>query len=360
MLDKKPLDDFLKAKNLPGVVALITSPSETLYESAFGYADTTKEVKATIDTPHAIMSMTKPITSCAIMKLHEQGKLSLDDEISNYLEEYKLTEVLSEVDLETKEYSTKPLSKKPTIKNLLNHTSGYGYRFSNHTLRKICKMDETEFSLLHKPGEKWTYGASTKILGDLVSKVEGEDLEQSLKRLVLDPLGMNETSFKPRENQAVPHRLENGSWVSTEKFPRIDAGDGGLISTVKDYEKFLRCFLNKGDPILSAEMVKEMTTNQIGDLWVETQPDANPALTCPFPLGGGEDKFGLGFQIHMSEKENERAPGSFSWCGLMNTFFWVDPRENIACVLFMQTLPLYDPTCIETVKGFERILYRGL
>ena len=221
-------------------------------------------------------------------------------------------------------------------------------------------MDETEFSLLHKPGEKWTYGASTKILGDLVSKVEGEDLEQSLKRLVLDPLGMNKTSFKPRENQAVPHRLEGGNWVSTEKFPRIDAGDGGLISTVKDYEKFLRCFLNKGDPILSAEMVKEMTTNQIGDLWIETQPDANPALTCPFPLGGGEDKFGLGFQIHMSEKESERAPGSFSWCGLMNTFFWVDPRENIACVLFMQTLPLYDPTCIETVKGFERILYRGL
>ena len=134
-------------------------------------------------------------------------------------------------------------------------------------------MDETEFSLLHKPGEKWTYGASTKILGDLISKVEGEDLEQSLKRLVLDPLGMNKTSFKPRENQAVPHRLEDGNWVSTEKFPRIDAGDGGLISTVKDYEKFLRCFLNKGDPILSAEMVKEMTTNQIGDLWIETQPE---------------------------------------------------------------------------------------
>ena len=165
-------------------------------------------------------------------------------------------------------------------------------------------------------------------------------------------------SFKPRENQAVPHRLENGSWVSTEKFPRIDAGDGGLISTVKDYEKFLRCFLNKGDPILSAEIVKEMTTNQIGDLWIETQPDANPALTCPFPLGGGEDKFGLGFQIHMSEKENERAPEfQLVW---INEYIFLGRSSRKYCVRIICKHFLYNPTCIETVKGFERILYRGL
>ena len=233
-------------------------------------------------------------------------------------------------------------------------------QFSNETLKQLCKKSETEFPLLHQPGEKWVYGASTKILGDLLSKIEGLSLGDCLKKTVFDPLQMNETSFEPQENQAIPHRQADGKWVPGDKLPRIEAGDGGLISTARDYGKFLRCLLNDGKPLLSEKTFQQMTTNQIDDLFIETQPAANSTLTYPFPSGGGKDKFGLGFQIHLENKEGERNPGSYSWCGLLNTFFWVDPTEKIACVIFMQTLPLYDPVCIETLKGFENLLYKNL
>ncbi len=125
-------------------------------------------------------------------------------------------------------------------------------------------------------------------------------------------------------------------------------------------------FLNRGtlyqQNILCETSIGLMTQNQIGELVVEQQPGANPYLSMAFPLGAGKDKFGLGFQITSSyeEKSNLRSPGSYSWAGIMNTHFWVDPKKEIAAVILMQVLPFYDETCIQVLQGFEERIYRNL
>ena len=143
-------------------------------------------------------------------------------------------------------------------------------------------------------------------------------------------------------------------------------GDGGLYSTAQDFGLFMRMMLNGGRlgsvRLLSSKSVRLMMENQIGAIFVEQQPAADPLLTNPFPLGAGRDRFGLGFQIAARAEGSSayRSAGSLSWSGLFNTHFWIDPRRNVACVMLMQTLPFYDDGAIRTLREFERNLYRYL
>ena len=139
---------------------------------------------------------------------------------------------------------------------------------------------------------------------------------------------------------------------------RMEFGDGGLISTATDYAKFLRCLLNDGAPLISPATFLQAVSNQIGDLHVMEQPAANPNLTHPFPTGSGTDKFGFGFQVHQATEPGMRSPGSYSWCGLLNTYFWGDPVKKVGGILLMQVLPLYEPRCLEALHGFEQRLYQ--
>jgi CubicO group peptidase (beta-lactamase class C family) len=112
---------------------------------------------------------------------------------------------------------------------------------------------------------------------------------------------------------------------------------------------------------LSEATVKLMSQNHIGNVRVELQPGAVPALSEPFPLGAGRDTFGLGFQITGAQTDMlARSPGSMSWAGIFNTEFWIDPARGVGGVLLMQYLPFYDATAIDTLQGFERRVYRGL
>jgi len=348
-MDKTAIDNFLDSCDVPGVVALATSGDEVLYHGAAG---------ATPDATFAIMSMTKPITSVAIMMLQEQGKLSIDEPACKYLEKFREQKVISNANSAAKTYDEIPQDHDFTIRELLAHTAGFGYKFCNDTLYAFNPKSELAFPLLHQPGSRWTYGVSTLLLGNIVEAVTGKALGDALEQLVFTPLGMTETSFKVRDNQVPPCRREEGTWQVQPLFPEMPYGDGGLVSTAADYAKFLRCLLKKGAPLLSEHAFNEMTQNQIGDLYVETQPAANPGFTLPFPRGGGVDKWGLGFQIHMDPAPGLRSPGSFSWCGLLNTYFWVDPAKNIAGIVMMQLLPLYEPRCLETLDGFEKLVYR--
>jgi CubicO group peptidase (beta-lactamase class C family) len=143
-------------------------------------------------------------------------------------------------------------------------------------------------------------------------------------------------------------------------------GDGGLSSTARDYGTFLQLFLNGGrlgaTRLVSEASVRMMTSNQIGGLFVEQQPSANPAIAMPFPLGAGKDKFGLGFQIESAPLADRglRSVRSYSWGGINNTHFWADPQKAIAAVVLMQVLPFYDESCIRVLRGFERIAYKEL
>jgi len=324
-----------------------------------------------------IASMTKPVTSVAVMILVEEGKIALNDPISKYLPGFDNPQVITKFDERTAKYETRPAKRPITIRHLLTNTSGLGYGFTNPVLNRLTKAtgkSEIQLPLLSDPGEKWNYSPGTRVLGQLIEKLTGQSLEDFFQSRIFKPLGMPDTSYAvPASKQSrVPRQFSraNGSLKEQpERHPPAQpkapfGGDGGLYSTVQDYVRFEQMILNNGKlgavRILSEKSVKLMAENQIGSVLVELQPDADKERTKPFPLGAGHDKFGFGFQIASGDPSGYRSAGSLSWAGIFNTEFWIDPAKKIAGVQMMQLLPFYDDGAIRTLRGFERLVYQSL
>ena len=376
----RQLSEAVARGDTPGVVALVVSRDAVLYEAAAGKLDVARNVAMPVNAIFAIASMTKPITSVAIMTLFEEGKLKLDDPVSKYLTGFDNLRVITKFNEQDATYETRPAKRPMTIRHLLTHTSGIGYAFTNpieYRLTQATKKNEWELPLLSDPGEQWHYSASTRVLGMVVEKITGESLEDYYQRRIFKPLGMADTSFAvPPEKQArVPKQYKRADGTLQEGQPQAPTpstptppfrGDGGLYSTVEDYGKFMQMLINGGHlgsaKILGESSVKMMGENHIGSIFVELQPDADKQRTRPFPLGAGRDKFGLGFQIASSDPQYAkfRSPGSLSWAGIYNTEFWIDPVKHIGAVQMMQVLPFYDDGAIRTLRDFEELVYQGL
>lgn len=375
------LDDYLtrtvSESHVPGVVGLVVDADRVLYLGGFGWQDVGNAVPMAPDTIFRIASMTKPITSVAVMLLVQEGDIGLDDPIADYLPSFENAEVFASFDPATKSFTSRPASAPITVRHLLTHTSGLGYAFSNPTLAALVGPEPgtsvTRFPLLHDPGTRWTYGESTRVLGTLVEEVSGQPLDEFLAERIFVPLGMSDTFFVvpvPKTSRvATVHRRTADGLVESANPERISSpvqGDGGLHSTAADYAKFIQLFLNDGRApdgmrLLSEATVELMGQNHIGAIRVEQQPGAIPALSQPFPLGAGRDTFGLGFQVTGAHTDRHaRSPGSLSWAGIFNTEFWIDPARGIGGVLLMQYLPFYDDTAIEALQGFEQRVYEGL
>jgi CubicO group peptidase (beta-lactamase class C family) len=371
------LTGVIRETRLPGMVALITDADRVLYAGAFGRQDVARGVPMANDSIFNIASMTKPVTSVAVMMLVQEGDIDLDDPVSDYLPAFEDEKVIENFNPADKSYTTRPATTPITIRHLLTHTSGLGYGFSNHTLAALVGGEPgasvTRFPLLHDPGTRWTYGESTRVLGTLVEEVSGQALDEFLSERIFVPLGMSDTFYNvPTQKVArvvTVHRTTADGLVETPNAGEIASpvyGDGGLYSTAGDYAKFIQLFLNSGRApngtrLLSEATVELMGENHIGAVFVEQQPAALPALSEPFPLGAGRDKFGLGFQITGAHSERfARSAGSMSWAGIFNTEFWIDPARGIGGVLLMQYLPFYDANAIATLQGFERRVYEGL
>jgi len=375
----RQLNDAVSRGDTPGVVALVVSRDGVLFEGAAGKLDVAKNITMSVNAVFSIASMTKPVTSVAIMMLLEEGKLKLDDPVSKYLMGFDNLRVITKFNEKDATYETRPAKRTMTIRHLLTHTSGIGYSFTNpieYRLTQATKKGEWELPLLSDPGDKWNYSASTRVLGMIVEKVTGMPLEAYYQQRIFKPLGMVDTSYAvPAANQArVPtqHSRVNGALQEQPRAPipstppSPSRGDGGLYSTVEDYGKFVQMLLNGGHlgtaKILSESSVKMMGKNNIGSIFVELQPDADKLRTKPFPLGAGHDKFGLGFQIASSDPQFSkfRSPGSMSWAGIFNTEFWIDPVKHIGGVQMMQVLPFYDDGAIRTLRDFEELVYQNL
>jgi len=313
-----------------------------------------------------IASQTKAITSAAVMMLYDEGKFLLDEPVSKFIPAFAKPKVLVSFNENDSSFTTTPAKREITIRDLLTHTSGIGYaqigsKEANAIYAKngvvggigVKGINLAEninrlgpLPIFHNPGEKFTYGLNTDVLGYLVEVVSGMSLDEFFRKKIFQPLGMNDTYFylpASKHNRLVslysnvngqlkeadPEVNINGTFY--RDFPIMNlqmfSGGGGLSSTIMDYAIFLQMMLNggeyKGVRILSRSAVRLMTQNQIGD------------------ISNGSNKFGLGFGI-TTERGSARSPaneGTFDWGGMFATTYWVDPKEKVVGLFFQNAYP---------------------
>ncbi|MBL0741169.1 serine hydrolase domain-containing protein [Chryseolinea lacunae] len=344
-----------------GAVALVIRDGKTVYYKGFGFNDPATKTPLAKDGIFRIASQTKAITSVAAMMLFEEGKFLLDDPISKFIPSFAHAKVLDKFNDKDSTYTTVPAKRDITVRDLLTHTSGLGYaqigskearaiyHKQNITAGLLVTNDKLSAAmtrlgalpLMHQPGEKWTYGLNSDLLGYLVEVWSGMSLDDFFRTRIFGPLGMNDTYFNVPAEKA--SRLVNffvgdslDHIVKTPlAFGALDmsypltkknyfSGGGGLSSTIYDYGVFLQMLLNggvyDGARLLSPSSVRLMTMNQIGDL----------------SLGG--EKFGLGFGI-VTEAGSHLGPmraGTYAWGGAFSTTYFVDPASKMVVLLYRQ------------------------
>jgi CubicO group peptidase (beta-lactamase class C family) len=376
------INTVVPEKKIAGAVVLVARKGKIAYLQAWGMADTGKPMEK--DTIFRVVSMTKPLTSTAIMLLYEEGKLLLSDPVSKYIPEFKNQKVLELLPEGSEfEYRLVPAKRAVTVRDLLTHTSGILYLFPTNwsTDRKrilitdfykeagitdgFCRPDEeigdmvrrlARLPLYGHPGEVWDYGLSSDVLGYLVEVVSGMKFDRFMAERIFAPLKMKDSHFYiPREKlprlAAVWLSDWQGSLTRADDQPMISgdlalcpsdayalsgkylAGGASVLSTAYDYFRFAQMLLNKGAldgvRLLSRKTVELMTgVNHIGDF------DAD------FLHSKGW-KFGLGFAIQQDRRHNVDSgdAGVFEWAGIYSTRFSINPREEQITIFLSQTSP---------------------
>lgn len=348
---------------LPGAVVAIARKGKLAYYEAVGYRDADKKLPMQGDEIFSIASMTKPIVSIAIMMLLEEGKLFLSDPVGKYLPQLADMKVgVVKTDAQGKTtVETVAVRRQPTIQDLLRHTSGFAYGgrgvtpvhktwpvSSSGAATTLTKPEFIEAlskaPLLYQPGEVWDYSLSVDALGLIVEAVTGKPLSAFLAERIWGPLGMVDTSFvipdakKDRYARAFPNDpLTNRpqSVLHAAKAIKFECGGGCAASTAMDYLRFAQMLANggilDGHRLLSRTTLEMMTSDQLGP--------AVRARTTSTVLSEGYT-FGLGFAVRMDAGLSSMAgsKGDYTWGGAYGTYFWVDPKEQMA-VVFMAAAP---------------------
>lgn len=369
------LQDAVTRKAVPGVVAVATDRRGVVYRGAFGTADLATGRPMTADSLFQIASMTKAVTSVALMQFVEKGQVSLDDPAQKYLPELGSVQVLQSFDAATGNYTLRPPARPITVRHLLTHTSGLGYGFTSATVRDFKPKNGDQFAagpLLFDPGDQWMYGTSTDWVGRLVEKLSGQDLEAYFQAHILGPLGMADTSYnvpagkvarvvgsnrRTGDNTFAPQPTQGPQTVT-----RFNGG-GGLYSTADDYAKFVQMLLNGGERggvrILAKNTVTLMGQNHTGAVTAGALKSALPDRSADFTfIADHRDNWGLGFLRSVDQVPGKRAPGSLSWGGINNTYFWIDPTRGVGGVIMMQFLPFADAKALQVYDTFERGTYQ--
>lgn len=321
------------------------------------------------DTVCRIASMTKLVTSVAIMTLADEGQVDLEATLADYVPGFRQPEVLVDFDPESGAWSTRPATRDATLRELLSHTGGYGYWWLHEPLRVASGREPDLFHppfLIADPGTGFAYSTSTDVIGLLFEPVTGLPLDAYLAERILAPLGMQDTAFRlPREigRLAHVHRRSGDGFrqlpLETEDHPV--RGGGGLYSTAPDYMRLLRCLLRGGEldgtRILSPGAVAEISRNQIGDRMAKMQRTAVAVRSNDFIFMDGSQRFGFGVMIETRQHPGKREIGAYGWGGIVNTFFWVDPARDLAAVLMLQLAPFASRPAVEALDRFETAVY---
>ena len=387
-----PISEMLKkevkANRIPGAVAAVSVKGKLVYFEAIGFRDVSAKLPMQKDAIFRIASMTKAITSVSVMRLVEQGKVALDDPLAKYLPDFANQRVLRSVDGDDVE--TVKAERPITIHDLLTHRSGLTYGWfgpekldviyrANNVPDLFVPIDEplaarvkriAKMPLKFQPGTAWDYSVATDVLGRVVEVVSGQSLDAYFRDQIFAPLKMHDTHFQvpsdKRSRLAALYTVDDRKQIQAVGAEPVQAGffkfadnydlpgkffsgGGGLLASTGDYMRFLQMLLDGGEldgvRILKSETVDRMLMNQIGE------------MTIPFPNHG--DGFGLGFGVltERGKADDIASVGTFSWGGIFNSYYWVDPQTEMVGVLMMQVFP---NDHLATRAEFKRLAYAAI
>jgi CubicO group peptidase (beta-lactamase class C family) len=352
--------------NTPGAVGLVIKDGKVLYDNAFGYANLESKTPMSTQSIFRIASQTKAVVSVAFLQLVEKGAIGLDDPIEKYFPAFSAQKVVS---AKGDSFQLVDRVRSVTIRDLLTHQSGissgdeypkYAYLYKKYNLDKplngsYATLAEevsqiAQMPLMHQPGERFSYGLSTNVIGALIEKISGLRLDQYLLKNIFEPLGMKDTYFYLPKNKQdrlvklyakntdtslalVPPALFNADYP-LQKNSKYFSAIGGLVSTTHDYAKFLTCLLEggrlgNGSQLLSKSTIDSLTTNQLG---------AKTFIFGGFP---SLNTFGLGVGLTSTKGQvvNNASEGSYFWGGAFNTAYMVDPKRKLITLFYFQRTP---------------------
>lgn len=362
------MDAYVEDGRLPCAVCLVNRRGRETFFHSVGKSDVENDRNVQRDTVFRIYSMSKPVTSVALMMLYERGKFQLDDPVSKFVPSWKNLRVYESG--EGDNVKTRPAKTPMTIKHLLTHTAGLTYGFmSNHPIDVLYRqrgvqgggshtlegMIErlSEVPLLYDPGSLWRYSFATDVCGYLVQLFSDCDLDEFVKEEICSPLGLEDTDFHVRGESA--DRLAACYQHASDGFELQDAtegsrylqrptflsGGGGMVSTIDEYQRFAQMLLNKGEfqgvRLLGRKTVEYMASNHLPGN-VDLAGMGQPVFSETSFEGIG---FGLGFSVVIDPAAASvlDSVGEFAWGGAASTYFWIDPVEHLTVVFMTQLLP---------------------
>ncbi|MDO9521171.1 MAG: serine hydrolase domain-containing protein [Pseudohongiella sp.] len=357
------LQGYVDRGEIAGAMALVQQNGRTVYEHAVGWADREAGREMNVDSMFRIASQTKALTSVLILSLMEEGKLNLNDPVSLYIPAYASSTVAEQ---NGSDITIVPANRQITLRDLLTHTAGISYGTQPHIAdlyraqglgpaagngwytadkdEPVCTTMErlATVPFLRHPGEAWVYGYNTDVLGCVAERISGMPLDELIRTRITEPLQMNDTHFfvpmEKRERLVTVYASDDegkavrapegarGQGSYSDGPRRNFAGGAGLISTVRDYARFVEMIRGGGEAfgvkILSPRSVALMTSNQVGDLHID---------------GRG---FGLGFETTERYGANGMdSAGSYGWGGAYGSIYRVDPEAGLSILLMINQLP---------------------
>jgi CubicO group peptidase (beta-lactamase class C family) len=358
---------------LSGTVVMVARKGKLVYADAVGFQDKAESKPMALDSVFRIYSMTKPLVSVAAMMLVEDGKVQLTDPISKFLPAFKGQQVsVARTDAEFARitYTTVPADREATVQDLLRHTAGLAYGeitvntpvktaygaagvhlpgVRDYDSRDMTPAEQAErvgkAPLAHQPGRVWEYSLASDILGRVVEAASGKRLGEFLDERLFKPLKMTDTAFwvpvdkMARLAQPLPVDVASGQpskLIDVSAQPKNDSGGAGAVSTARDYLRFAQMMLNggalDGERVLSRTTVALMTSDHLG---THISAPVTPGELGLGTLGYG---FGLGFAVRLAPgiAAVPGSQGDYTWAGYAGTYFWVDPKEELAVVYMSQ------------------------
>lgn len=364
---------YVDQGKLAGVSTLVSRHGRIAHFETIGHRDREAATPMERDTIFRIYSMTKPITSLALMMLHEEGRFQLSHPVSRYIPEFGKLRVWAGGTRD--KYETKPCEREMTIRDLLTHVSGLTYGFmqvhpvdalyrdrgiggANTVGMTLKEMVENlaEIPLLFSPGEQWSYSVATDVCGRLVEVLSGTALDEFFASRIFGPLGMVDTGFFVPEEKLPRFAtnyfkdpksgkqgiMDKGDETSTyATAPAFLSGGGGLVSTMSDYWRFCQMLLNGGElggeRLVSRKTIEFMRLNHLpGNRTMKEMSTSNFSELAAEGTG-----FGLGFSVLLDPAEAQiiGSVGNYSWGGAASTYFWIDPEEDLIAILMTQLYP---------------------